>query len=119
MTHRRGGSGFPKVHPAADLTDVVSTANMKIVDREALAEAGALRKRERQPLPIRTKITYIVIGVCLVSRGVLRRVSPFVREHDFTAWQAQTAFSCMIALRDRGDSISFEKHHLAMARKRL
>jgi hypothetical protein len=59
---------FAKVHPAADLTDVVSTANMKIVDREALLEAGAIRKREREPLPVRTKITGgIIIGVLAVA----------------------------------------------------
>jgi hypothetical protein len=59
---------FAKVHPSADLTDVVSTANMKIVDREALLEAGAIRKREREPLPLRTKITWgIVLGGLAVA----------------------------------------------------
>jgi hypothetical protein len=58
---------FAKVAPQADLKDVVSTANMKIVDREALAEAGALRKREREPLPLRTKVNRIIIGVCVVG----------------------------------------------------
>ena len=57
---------FAKVAPEAELKGVVSTANMKIVDREALLEAGAIRKREREPLPLRTKITRIVIGVCVL-----------------------------------------------------
>jgi hypothetical protein len=55
-----------KVQPTAELKDVVSTANMKIVDREALAEAGALRKREREPLPMRTKVTYGIIAGCVI-----------------------------------------------------
>jgi predicted Zn finger-like uncharacterized protein len=59
---------FAKVQPTADLKDVVSTANMKIVDREALAEAGALRKREREPLPMRVKVTRgVVIGFVAVA----------------------------------------------------
>ncbi len=57
---------FAKVAPAADLKDVVSTANMKIVDREALLEAGAIRKRPREPLPVRTKITYGIVASCVV-----------------------------------------------------
>src|SRR6516164_9140653 len=49
---------FAKVTPETDLKDVVSTAHMTVVDRESLAEAGALRpKREREPLPLRTKVT--------------------------------------------------------------
>jgi hypothetical protein len=68
---------FAKAAPEADLKDVVTTANMKIVDREALLEAGAIRKREREPLPMRVKITRAVIGICLliliVAGGLLFR----------------------------------------------
>jgi hypothetical protein len=57
---------FAKIAPEAELKGVVSTANIKFVDREALAEAGALRQRERQPLPLRTKITRGLVAACIV-----------------------------------------------------
>jgi hypothetical protein len=62
---------FAKVQPHADLKDVVSTANMKVVDREALAEAGALRKRQREPMPLRVKIRYGIIAGCVVCLGLI------------------------------------------------
>jgi hypothetical protein len=58
---------FAKVQPDAHLKDVVSSADIRIVDREALAEAGALRKREREPRPLRERVTQIVIVVCLLG----------------------------------------------------
>ncbi|HEY1380899.1 MAG TPA: hypothetical protein VGF55_29130 [Gemmataceae bacterium] len=58
---------FAKVTPEADLKDVVSTANMTVVDRESLAEAGALRKRERPRLTTQQKVTRIVIGALVLA----------------------------------------------------
>jgi hypothetical protein len=57
---------FAKVQPDAELKDVVSTANIKIVDREALEEAGALRKRVREPRPLRERLTRLAILVGLL-----------------------------------------------------
>ncbi|HEX4592534.1 MAG TPA: hypothetical protein VH120_21575, partial [Gemmataceae bacterium] len=62
---------FARVQPEADLKGVVSTANIKVVDREALAEAGALRRRERPPLPVRTKVTYGIIAGCVVLLAIV------------------------------------------------
>src|SRR5947209_16309372 len=62
---------FAKVQSEAELKDVVSTANMRVVDREALAEAGALRKREREPRPLRERIRSWVIVGCLAILVVI------------------------------------------------
>jgi ribosomal protein S27E len=62
---------FAKVQSEADLKDVVSTANIKVVDREALAEAGALRKRQRELRPLRERIRFWIIVGCLASLGVV------------------------------------------------
>ena len=64
---------FAKVAPEAELKGVVSTANMKIVNREALEEAGALRQREREPLPMRVKVTRVFVvaaAAAAVAAGV-------------------------------------------------
>lgn len=58
---------FAKVQPAHDLKGVVSTASTTVVSRDALAEANALRKRPREPIPLRQKITWTVIGVSIVA----------------------------------------------------
>jgi hypothetical protein len=62
---------FAKVAPEAELKGVVSTASTTIVSREALEEANALRKRVRDPWPIRTKITYAIIFGSIVALAVL------------------------------------------------
>jgi hypothetical protein len=82
---------FAKVTPETDLKDVVSTAHMTVVDRESLAEAGALRpKREREPLPLRTKVTYVFVGgavlvLLAVAIFVLRTKTIGGRRGDFLA----------------------------------
>jgi predicted Zn finger-like uncharacterized protein len=61
---------FAKVTPETDLKGAVGTHQKSIVSREALEEAGAIRERPREPIPLRTKITYGIIIVCAVALAI-------------------------------------------------